>query len=245
MTPLWLALFCMALALAALLALPLFRIRSAVAGGGTGVSMRYARLASAAFAGLAPAAAVALYLDLGTPDFDAKARQAPPADFAAIAALPPEQQGAAVEAMVARLTARLREAPDDTQGWRMLARSNAVLGRADAAAAAFDGLFKATEGTAADWRGYLETLIALGPQNQENRDIGAAADKLHALSPGDPLALYFLADRAGATGDFKAASGYWRVLLAATPADAPIRGEIEANLKASEKAAGRSAARPR
>ncbi|MBY0421741.1 MAG: hypothetical protein K2Q06_05510, partial [Parvularculaceae bacterium] len=161
--PLWSALAVMALALVAFLVAPL-RLRAAE-GPSAAPVMKRARFAAIIFAALAPAFALAVYLKTGAPDFMAKRQMRPAAEFAAIAALPPEQQQAAIEGMVARLSARLAAVPKDAEGWRMLARSSAVLGRAEESARAFDGLFKATEGTAADWRGFMEILIALGPDD--------------------------------------------------------------------------------
>lgn len=54
----------------------------------------------------------------------------------AIAAAPEEEQKAAIASMVEGLAARLRQNPDDPDGWIMLVRSWLVLGRKEEAAAA-------------------------------------------------------------------------------------------------------------
>lgn len=56
----------------------------------------------------------------------------------AMADLPPEQRTAMIEGMVARLAERLRETPDDAEGWLRLARAYRVMGRATDARAALD-----------------------------------------------------------------------------------------------------------
>lgn len=229
---LWIAFSLMAVVLLAALAYPLRR--RALAGGAPDMPIRVARFAAAAFAGLAPAFALALYFKIGEPEFAKKLAASRTFDFASIAALPPEQQAAAIENMVSKLAARLKADPSDADGWRMLARSNSVLGRIEETAAAFDGLFKATKGTATDWRAYMEVLIALGPENQNGRDIGAAAETLIALNPYDPLALYFLGDRASAAGDYSTAAEHWRDLLTLTPENAPIRPEVERLVREAE-----------
>lgn len=229
---LWIAFSLMAVAFLTALVFPLRR--TAFAGPAADGSMRIARIAAAAFAGLAPAFALAAYLKIGEPDFAAKRDAKPEFDFASIAALPADQQAAAVETMVSKLAAKLKDHPDDVDGWRMLARSNSVLGRVEDTAAAFDGLFKATKGNAQDWRAYMEVLIALGPQNQNGRDIAAAARTLNALNPDDPLALYFLGDAASAAGDFATAALHWRKLLTLTPENAPVRPDIERLLREAE-----------
>jgi len=50
--------------------------------------------------------------------------------MAAAQALPPAERAAMIESMVARLAERLRETPDDAEGWLRLARAYRVLGRA-------------------------------------------------------------------------------------------------------------------
>ena len=73
---------------------------------------------AAVLVGLAvPLAALAVYLAVGTP---AAVREGP-----AHGTVTAEQ----IEVMVERLAARLRENPDDVDGWKMLGRSYAVLGR--------------------------------------------------------------------------------------------------------------------
>ena len=102
--------------------------------------------ARAVWAGLAERAtgaepwAAGLTAQLGVLDRQLAARDrpavAPPLDretAADIAALPPEDQRAMVEAMVDRLATRLEEAPEDVDGWRRLARAQAVLGRPERA----------------------------------------------------------------------------------------------------------------
>jgi cytochrome c-type biogenesis protein CcmH len=71
-----------------------------------------------------PLAALGLYVLVGSPgalyleaEHQANARQ--------------------LEAMLERLAARLRERPDDAEGWKLLGRSQSVLGRHDEAAAAY------------------------------------------------------------------------------------------------------------
>ncbi len=72
--------------------------------------------------------------------------EAPPAaapgpsagDVAAAQDMTPEQRQAMIESMVQRLAARLKEQPDDLQGWLKLARAYDVLGKAPEAVAAWE-----------------------------------------------------------------------------------------------------------
>jgi len=79
---------------------------------------------------LVPLAATGIYLAVGTPALLLEDRAAP---ANARAGLPQS-----VQEMVARLEQRLREQPQDTQGWVMLGRSYAALNRLDEARAALE-----------------------------------------------------------------------------------------------------------
>lgn len=68
-------------------------------------------------------------------------------------AMPPQARQAMIDGMVARLEARLRDTPDDLDGWLKLIRSYRVLGRADAAARALaDGKIQFAKDRAAQLR---------------------------------------------------------------------------------------------
>ncbi|WP_337877344.1 c-type cytochrome biogenesis protein CcmI, partial [Elioraea sp.] len=56
----------------------------------------------------------------------------------AAAGLPPAERAAMIEGMVARLAERLRETPDDAEGWLRLARAYRVMGRTGDARAALE-----------------------------------------------------------------------------------------------------------
>jgi cytochrome c-type biogenesis protein CcmH len=61
-------------------------------------------------------------------------RASPSADeMAAASEMSPEDRNAMIETMVARLDARLKENPQDAEGWQRLVRSYQVLGKTDAA----------------------------------------------------------------------------------------------------------------
>ena len=77
--------------------------------------------------------------------------------MAAAKDMPDNERLAMIDGMVSRLAARLKEQPNDVEGWLRLIRSYVVLGRTDqAAAAARDAL--ASVDTSA--RGQVEALIA-------------------------------------------------------------------------------------
>lgn len=73
-------------------------------------------------------------------------------DLRAAAAIPPGEQRAMAEGMVARLDAKLRADPRNVEGWVMLMRSRMTLGQPDQAAAALRDAVAANPGDAARLR---------------------------------------------------------------------------------------------
>ena len=69
--------------------------------------------------------------------------------LAAAASIPPGEQQAMVEQMVARLEGRLKADPKDAEGWIRLMRSRMVLGQSDRAAAALRSGLSAFQGDGA------------------------------------------------------------------------------------------------
>ncbi|HRW61554.1 MAG TPA: c-type cytochrome biogenesis protein CcmI, partial [Defluviicoccus sp.] len=95
------------------------------------------RLTAAAVALLLAGASIALYAELGTPgiaDQPLAARRERAAEASA-GALTPEQKQQ-LEAAAAGLARKLAAAPDDIQGWRLLARAHWTLGKLPEALAA-------------------------------------------------------------------------------------------------------------
>jgi cytochrome c-type biogenesis protein CcmH len=72
-----------------------------------------------------------------------------PEQLAAASSIPPGQQDAMVEQMVARLEGRLKADPKDEEGWIRLMRSRMVLGQSDRAAAALRSGLAAVSGDGA------------------------------------------------------------------------------------------------
>jgi len=116
-----------------------------------------------------------------------------PADVAAAQNMGPEEQVSMIEGMVKQLSARLKDNPDDAQGWLMLIRSNVVLGRKDAAVeAARSGLKGVTDPAA---RGEIEAALAelTGSGAPASSPVGggsetAMANGLGSVPPGHPAA---------------------------------------------------------
>lgn len=137
-----------------------------------------------------------------------------------------------VRGMVDRLAERLKENPDDADGWLRLARAREVLGEMDAA------------------REALRRAVALQPERVESRlalafSLAGAAVKsrdalpaeavaeFHAVlqqAPNHAQALWFVGRGAYEAGDKAEAAKYWNRLLALLPPDSPEARELSERL---------------
>jgi cytochrome c-type biogenesis protein CcmH len=197
------------------------------------------RFAAVAFLGAAPLAVMALYFSVGAPGLidPPPAPAAPSAE--AIAALPEEERQAMIGAMVQGLAARLEEEPGDAEGWRMLARSQLVLGRTADSAASYRRLFGLVEGDLDDWRNFATALAAASPEDQfpSAPEFLQAIGQIEKRAPGDMMALFYRGGAAREAGDAAGAAATWRRLLAAMPPDAPVRETLEALIAEADEAA--------
>ena len=132
---------------------------------------------------------------------------------AAGAGMPPQ-----VMEMVARLEQRLVEQPDDAAGWRRLGRAYGVLGRPEAAGAAYARAYRLTPDDPELLAEFAGFLYNEDPQNTGGQVFGLYS-RLHQLNPENRDALWFLGFAAHQQGDYRKALGYWDTLLKGLPAD--------------------------
>jgi len=165
-------------------------------------------------------AATGLYLKIGRPDAAAHS-----GGDSQASALPPGHPNGEVAGMIGQLEARMKAAPGDPEGWRMLGWSylqvgrNAEAAQAYAKAAALDphnGEYLSAEGEA----------TVLAAQGQVTPAAEAVFRKAVALDPADPRARYYLAIAKDQKGDAKGAMDDWIALLKSAPADAPWAPEV-------------------
>ncbi len=175
-----------------------------------------------------PLASVATYLALGRPDI---IPAAPPA-MAATDGTPPDARQ--IEAMVTALARRLKTEPDNAEGWLMLARSYAVLGRLSDANAA---LGKAGTLKPDDANVLTEMADVLG-EMQDRSLAGEPRRLLERALQADPRHVKALALAGGAAfqaGEFATARGYWNRLLAVVPADSEIAKVVHSSAAEAER----------
>ena len=137
---------------------------------------------------------------------------------------------AQIEGLTQRLADRLKAQPDDAEGWSMLGRSYAVLGRYGDAAAAFRKLIALRPD---DAQAYADAADAVGMA--QGRKLEGEPEQLIAkalqLDPDNPKALGLAGTVAFDKGDHALAAKHWERALAKLGPDSPmaqqLRGAID------------------
>lgn len=151
---------------------------------------------------LLPVLALGGYGILGNP------RALDPAQTAPQAKVTPDQ----INAMVAKLAARMQENPDDMQGWLMLARSYKSLGRYEDAVNAYAKAEKALQDDPDLLASYAETLAMARGEGLKGKPV-ALVQKALKINPNHGHSLFLAGAAAMETGDRKQAVKYWEALL--------------------------------
>lgn len=166
---------------------------------------------------LLPVAAIGLYLVLGNP--------------AAIGYTAPAQQAAApdVNGMLEALAHKLKQDPDNPQGWEILARSYKVLGRTAEAEKAFSGAASYIEGNAQLLAIYAD-LVASNADGDLTGKPSELISKALKLDPNNPLALWLSGSAAFQAQDFASAIQKWKNLLAQLPKGSEEAEALQASI---------------
>ena len=172
-----------------------------------------------------PAFALALYLVIGSPG-----ALSPIDDMHAVTV----QQ---LESMVERLAAKLRENPDDVDGWKLLGRSYAVLGRYPESA---DAYAKAAVRAPRDAQLLADfaDVLAMARGQILDGEPEKLVNRALELDPGNLKALALSGTAAYARKDFARAAAQWEKMLALVPPDGEDARAIRENVQEARKLAG-------
>jgi len=144
---------------------------------------------------------------------------------------------AQIEAMVARLAAKLRENPDDVEGWKLLGRSYSALGRFPEAVSAFA---KAAERAPRDAQLLADLADALAMARGQRLD--GEPEKLIAraleIDPKNLKALALAGTLAYQRQDYAKAAELWGRMLALVPPSSEDARAITENVAEAKKLAG-------
>jgi len=158
-----------------------------------------------------PLLALAGYTVLGNP------RALDPMQSVAQPKMTPEQ----IDAMVARLGEKMKENPDDLQGWLMLARSYRTLGRYDDAVLAYAKAEKAIEGDPELLASYAETIAMAGGKGLAGKPRQLVEQALK-IDPRHGHSLFLAGAAAMEAGENAQGIAYWEALLPLVEPDSEI-----------------------
>ncbi len=192
------------------------------------------RAAAIAAAVALPLLAVPLYLALGNP-----------------AALRPQQSESAhgpgqqqMDAMIARLAARLEKNPQDAKGWVMLARAQSVLGRFEAASAAYAKSVEIFPDDAQLLADYADALAMAHGGRLQGEPERLVARALRA-DPDNAKALALAGTIAFDTKDYALALKHWEQLRRSIPPGSEFAKSIQASIdEARSLSLARDSTRP-
>jgi cytochrome c-type biogenesis protein CcmH len=174
-----------------------------------------------------PLVAVAVYLATGNPGAMDPSQQMPDA--------------AQVEGMVARLAAKLREHPEDADGWKLLGRSYTVMGRFKEAVEAYA---KAAERTPRDPQLLADFADALamargGPGEMRlSGEPEKLVQRALEIDPKNLKALALAGTAAYERSEYAKAAELWSRMLPLVPAGSEDAQAIGANVEEARKLAG-------
>jgi cytochrome c-type biogenesis protein CcmH len=142
-----------------------------------------------------------------------------------------------VASMVDRLAARLKDKPQDAEGWAMLARSYSVLGRHAEALTAYEKAIALRKDDANLLADYADSLAV-----QKNHVLAGEPIKLVEralkLEPHNLKALSMAGTEAFDRQDYKGAVQYWLQLVEFGPADSPLVLQILPGLEQAQQLGG-------
>ncbi|MGS1005927.1 c-type cytochrome biogenesis protein CcmI [Achromobacter anxifer] len=184
---------------------------------------------------LIPVAAVLLYGQLGNPRAAASANAGQPAEPHAA------DTGNDMTLAINALAQRLRTAPDDADGWYMLARSYETLGRYTDAVAAYQQVLRLVPGQPAVLADLADALLSANQGNPDEASIAAVAQAL-AAQPDQPKALALAGMMALRRGDAAEALAHWERLQALLPPDSEAARQIQSNIAQARNMAATPAA---
>src|ERR1041384_182016 len=190
-----------------------------------------------------PVGAVVLYLIVGTPkglDPATAPAMMPAAQSAQPGPASPGSMSAEqIAANTEKLAQRLKQNPNDVQGWTMLARSYLMQERFSDAAAAYGKLTTLSANDADVWADYAEALALANGQNLAGKPT-AAINKALQINPKHQKALDLSGSAFYQAGDYNKAIEQWQKLLKLLPPGSEeLKAITEQITRTKELAAGK------
>ena len=146
-----------------------------------------------------------------------------------------------LESVAAQLAQRVKQMPDDADGWSMLGRSYGILGRTDEALAAYEKALSLRGDDAGTLAAYAGALAAKNGGHATPQSDAALARAL-AAEPTHPKALWLAGLIAYQRGDHATAIRHWETLAQALPPDSPESAGLQASLAQARRRSALAAA---
>jgi cytochrome c-type biogenesis protein CcmH len=136
--------------------------------------------------------------------------------------------------MVARLAERMKSTPDDTDGWIMLARSYAALGRYADSVVAYEQAVQRLPNDSRLLADYADVAAMAQGRRLQGKPEALIARAL-AADPRNIKALSLAGTLAFEKGDFAGAIEKWRSILALVPAGSDAERSVRASIADAER----------
>ncbi len=189
---------------------------------------RTARRSALVLALTLPVFAVLLYLQVGSPDA---------LQWRTAASEDKNVMAQDLEAMAARLAARLESKPQDINGWALLGRSYMVMQRYQDSAAAYARAVALVNDNAELLADYADAL-AMSEGGRINGTALQIANQALQIDPMQWKALAMAGSAAFERKDYKAAVGYWEKLRQRPDLDPEFIRTVEANIAEAQQLGG-------
>jgi cytochrome c-type biogenesis protein CcmH len=197
---------------------------------------RPGRAAAVVIALLIPLGALAIYLVVGTP-----AALAPGTVAAGGSPHAPDMKE--LEVAVERLAARLKESPDDTEGWIMLARSYRLFGRFEESAQAYARAAAREPRDAQLLADYADMLAMAQGRNLQGEPEKLVARALE-IDPRNLKALALAGSAAFDRKDYTRAVALWERMLPLLSAESEDARSVQASINEARALGGASGGQP-
>jgi cytochrome c-type biogenesis protein CcmH len=173
-----------------------------------------------------PASALLLYRLVGAPEALDPANLAPPPEAA--------HSAADMEKAIAGLAAKLKEQPDDAQGWALLGRAYAATNRADVARDAFKQAHEHAPDDADVAVEYAQALALAAPDHRLQGEARTLLDGILAKDAKNQRALWLIGIADYQNGDYANAIARWKVLLPLLQPDSDVARSVRNEIADAE-----------
>ncbi len=206
----------------------------------TSVAAKLPRSLLASVAGFVVAVALGGYAWTGSPSLAGLGAPPPVPAAAASHAGGDGPQGVSMEQineMATRLATRLKDQPQDPQGWAMLGRTYAVLGRNDEAVKAYESAIQQQGDDAVLIADYADALAVKNNRTLAGEPMKWVRRALE-LDPKNVKALALAGTDAFDRKEFAGAVNYWEELLKVAPAEGNFVQQVQASVAEARQLGG-------